>query len=408
MTSFVLSIRGNVMKNISFLFGAFLGRFIIMLYLSFFTIASVNADSSGDAVSYSPSPSSPAKGINFFYLDGRDQEDLVQVAEKLFYGDGAGKGTRSDISTRFNNTFKGIKEAGFEWVRLLISKDFYQIYANRCGFDMGEVYPLFADKHASVLTNLIEKIAEKDLKIEVVLSGTKWFKEPDNDILFFESILLSIPSENIDMVMLGGDVQPANAKYQAEWLKKVLPHFLNHEHVVLKKLNYLFDTVTYRNKKQAANYVTWVTQEFPSLKYLPVNLYNRSLPPSSDWQEYAKAINEYADIYRSANRPLWIDEYGFRLSNTSEKETYTEADRVEYLKGFHHPLFCVEEPPAAYLIWTAGNDRYESNPEKDHDRTPFGLFEGYIGNIPVTGNAWSELSLFNTDSSYCERLNELD
>ena len=396
------------MKNISFLFGAFLGRFIIMLYLSFFTIASVNADSSGDAVSYSPSPSSPAKGINFFYLDGRDQEDLVQVAEKLFYGDGACKGTRSDISTRFNNTFKGIKEAGFEWVRLLISKDFYQIYANRCGFDMGEVYPVLADKHASVLTNLIEKIAEKDLKIEVVLSGTKWFKEPDNDILFFESILLSIPSENIDMVMLGGDVQPANAKYQAEWLKKVLPHFLNHEHVVLKKLNYLFDTVTYRNKKQAANYVTWVTQEFPSLKYLPVNLYNRSLPPSSDWQEYAKAINEYADIYRSANRPLWIDEYGFRLSNTSEKETYTEADRVEYLKGFHHALFCVEEPPAAYFIWTAGNDRYESNPEKDHDRTPFGLFEGYIGNIPVTGNAWSELSLFNTDSSYCERLNELD
>ena len=396
------------MKNISFLFSAFLNRFITKLCLSLFIISSANAVSKDDAVSYSPSSSSPAKGINFFYLDGREQEDLVQIAEKLFYGDDACKGTRSDISTRFNKTLKGIKEAGFEWVRLLISKDFYQIYANRCGFIMEDIYPDLADKHLTVLTNLIENIAEKGLKIEIVLSGTKWFKEPEKDILFFESILLGIPSQHIDMVMLGGDVQPANAKYQAKWLKKVLPHFLNHEHVVLKKLNYLFDTVTYRDKTQAANYVKWVTQEFPFLKYLPVNLYNRSLAPGSNWQEYAKAINEYADIYRSANRPLWIDEYGFRLSNTSEKETYSEADRVEYLKGFHHAMFCVEKPPAAHFIWTAGNDRYNSNPEKDHDRTPFGLFEGYTDNMPVTGDAWRELSLFNTDSSYCERLNELD
>ncbi len=395
------------MKNISFLFGAFLNRFIIMLYLSFFTIASVNADSIDNAVSYSPSPASPAKGINFFYLDGRDQEDLVQIAEKLFYGDSACKGTRPDISTRFNNTLKNIKNAGFEWVRLLISKDFYHIYANRCGFDMEEVYPALADKHVTVLTNLIENIAEEGLKIEIVLSGTKWFKEPEKDILFFESILLGIPSEHIDMVMLGGDVQPANAKYQAEWLKKVLPHFLNHGHDVLKNLNYLFDTVTYRNKKQAANYVAWVTQEFPSLRYLPVNLYNRSLPPSSDWQEYAKAINEYADIYRSAGRPLWIDEYGFRLSNTSEIETYTEADRVEYLKGFHYAMFCSGQPPAAHFIWTAGNDRYNSNPEKDHDRTPFGLFESYINSMPVTGDAWRELTSFNTNSTYCEQLSKL-
>ncbi|MFD3435100.1 glycoside hydrolase 5 family protein [Alteromonas macleodii] len=396
------------MKNISFLFCAFLSRFIITLFLSFFTITSVNASNKDVAISSSPSPSHPAKGINFFYLDGRDQEDLVQIAEKLFHGDDACKGTRPNISKRFENTLKDIKKAGFEWVRLLISKDFYQIYANRCGFDMKEIYPVLADKHVSVLTNLIENIAEEDFKIEVVLSGTKWFKEPENDILFFESILLGIPSQHINMVMLGGDVQPANAKYQAEWLKKVLPHFLNHKHGVLKKLNYLFDTVTYRNTKQTASYIAWVTQEFPSLKYLPVNLYNRSLPPGSVWQEYAKVLNEYMDIYRSAGRPLWIDEYGFRLSNTSEKEIYTEADRAEYLKGFNHALFCAKQPPAAHFIWTAGNDRYNTNPAKDHDRTPFGLFEGYTDNMPVTGDAWSELSLFNKDSSYCERLNEPD
>ena len=116
------------MKNRSFLFGAFLNRFIIVLCLSLFIISSANADSIDDAVSSSPSPSSPAKGINFFYLDGRDQEDLVQIAEKLFYGDDACKGTRPDISKRFKSTLKDIKKAGFGWVRLLISKDFYQIY----------------------------------------------------------------------------------------------------------------------------------------------------------------------------------------------------------------------------------------------------------------------------------------
>ncbi|GFD83041.1 hypothetical protein KUL118_59030 [Tenacibaculum sp. KUL118] len=390
------------MESTRSLFGSNFSRFIITLCFSFFTDVCVNADSTGIA----PSPFNAAKGINFFYLDGRDQEDLIQVAEKLLHGDGACKGTRPNVAKRFNNTLNEIKQAGFEWVRLLISKDFYHIYANRCGFNMNEIYPVMAESHINVLKNLIESINKEGLKIEVVLSGTKWFKEPEKDILFFESILLGIPSQHINMVMLGGDVQPANAKYQAEWLKKVLPHFLNHTHADLKKLNYLFDTVTYRNKKQATNYVAWVTQEFSALKYLPVNLYNRSLAPGAAWQEYARVINEYAEIYRSAGLPLWIDEYGFRVSNTSEKETYTEADRVEYLKGFHHALFCAEEPPAAHFIWTAGNDRYESNPEKDHDRTPFGLFEGYTGNIPVTGDAWRELTFFNTNSDYCAQLSK--
>ncbi|WP_272966795.1 hypothetical protein [Alteromonas australica] len=393
-----------MMINKSFFWQALLNRLLVTLCLNFFIIVSAYADGNKTTLSISQ----PAKGINFFYLDGRDQEDLVQVAEKLYYGDDACKGTRAHVSKRFKNTLKSIKQAGFKWVRLLISKDFYHIYANRCGFNMEEVYPVLAEKHVNVLTNLIENIAQEGLKIEVVLSGTKWFAEPENDILFFESILLGIPSQHIDMVMLGGDVQPANAKYQADWLKKVLPHFLNHELIELGALNYLFDTVTYRNKEQATNYVAWVTQEFPTLEYLPVNLYNRSLPPGSVWQDYAKAINEYAEIYRKSNLPLWIDEYGFRLSNNSEEEKYTEADRVEYLKGFHHALFCNKQSPAAHFIWTAGNDRYKASPEKDYGRTPFGLFESYTDNMPVTGDAWRELSLFNTGSSYCERLNELD
>lgn len=357
-------------------------------------------------INFPTSTSKPAKGINFFYLDGRDQEDLVQVAQKLYFGSDTCKGSRPNISERFENTLKEIKLAGFEWIRLLVSKDFYTIYASRCGFNIEKVYPVLANEHLTVLSNLIERIANHDLKIEIVLSGTKWFAEPENDIIFFESILNGIPLTPVDMIMLGGDVQPANARYQADWLKKVLPHFLNHKRPDIAAENYLFDTVTYRSKKQALAYIKWVKSEFPTLKYLPVNLYNRSLPPGSNWQSYSKAIGEYVDIYHKANLPLWIDEYGFRLSNKTEEENYTEADRVEYLKGFYHALSCTGQSPAAYFIWTAGNDRYKSNPNKDHDRTPFGLFNGYEKDKPITTDAWTEAALFNTTSLYCKQFIE--
>ncbi|AFS38836.1 hypothetical protein [Alteromonas macleodii] len=110
------------MKNISFLFCAFLSRFIITLFLSFFTITSVNA--SNKDVAISSSPSHPAKGINFFYLDGRDQEDLVQIAEKLFHGDDACKGTRPNISKRFENTLKNIKKRVLNGFGYLLVKIF--------------------------------------------------------------------------------------------------------------------------------------------------------------------------------------------------------------------------------------------------------------------------------------------
>lgn len=351
-----------------------------------------------------PSVSHPAKGVNFFYLNGRDQEDFVQVAEKLFFGDNACKGIRADISERFENSLKEIKSAGFDWVRLLVSKDFYNIYAPRCGFSMDEIYPVLADKHLSVLAQLVGKVAEHGLKIELVLSGTRWFADPRNDVRFFESILLGIPLEHVNMIILGGDVQPSNAQYQADWLLQVLPHFLNHKYSSLASQNYLFDTVTYRNKDQALAYVKWVKKHFPQLSYLPVNLYNRTLPPSSSWRDYSTALKEFIAIYKQANLPLWIDEYGFRLSNESESVQYTEADRVAYLKGFYHALSCENPITAAYFIWTAGNDRHVSFPDKDTDRTPFGLFRGYENNKPITTPAWDEVALFNTTSSYCEQL----
>ncbi|WP_288389106.1 hypothetical protein [uncultured Alteromonas sp.] len=389
-------------KKITLLKKIFVYRFIIGLSVGFIYTSLVYSQE----ISVPPSVSKPAKGVNFFYLNGRDQEDLVQVAEKLYFGDDACKGTRSNIAPRFENSLIEIKAAGFEWVRLLVSKDFYEIYAPRCGFKVEEIYPALAEKHLAVLSELIERVAGHGLKIELVLSGTKWFADPKNDITFFQSILLGVPLQQVNMIILGGDVQPANAQYQADWLLQVLPYFLNHKRNDLASQNYLFDTVTYRDKKQASIYVEWVKKHFPQLNYLPINIYSRSLPPKSSWRDYSNEISEYVEIYKQAELPLWIDEYGFRLSNTSENTNYTEVDRVEYLKGFYHALSCKNTLPAAYFIWTAGNDRHLAAPNRDHDRTPFALFSGYEDEKPITTPAWNEVASFNTTPSYCEQFVE--
>ena len=73
------------------------------------------------------------------------------------------------------------------------------------------------------------------------------------------------------------------------------------------------------------------------------------------------------------------------------------------MKGFYHALSCENAITAAYFIWTAGNDRHVSFPDKDTNRTPFGLFSGYKNNKPITTPAWDEVALFNTTSSYCDQ-----
>lgn len=346
------------------------------------------------------------RGVNLFYLDGRDQEDLPQVIQKLADGDNACKGTNKEIKARLHNTLKAAKEAGFNWIRLLIGRGFYQIYSSRCQYSMTAIYPLLPAEQASSINHLLREISTFGFTIELVLGGSEGFSETSNDIIFFESILKQLDHSSIGMVMLGGDAQPARVKRHADWLLSVYHHFTQHS-TNLKTLNYSFDTVTYRNIKDFEDYLNWTLTHIPDIPVIAINLYNRSLPPGADWQAYSRAITPFLAAYQSVakHKPAWVDEYGFRLSNPAEDVQYTTKDQLAYFRGFTHAIRCSTKLTMATFAWTIGNDRYNADPSKDYKNTPFGLFTGYEQNIPVIQPAWQWLSSANQNIDLCKQLN---
>lgn len=345
------------------------------------------------------------RGVNLFYLDGRDQEDLPQVIQKLADGDHACKGTNKEIKARLHNTLKAAKDAGFNWIRLLIGRGFYQIYSSRCQYSMTAIYPEFPTAQASAINKLLHEISTYGFTVELVLGGSDRFSDTSNDIIFFESVLTQLDHSSIGMVMLGGDVQPARVKRHADWLTAVYRHFTRHP-TNLKTLNYSFDTVTYQNTQDLKDYVNWTLTHLPDIPVIAINLYNRSVPPGADWQAYSKAIAPFLAAYQSvANyKPAWVDEYGFRLSNPGEDVLYTTKDQLAYFKGFTHATRCSTTLTMATFAWTIGNDRYIADPSKDFKNTPFGLFAGYKQNMPVVQPAWQWLSGANQDNDICEAL----
>ena len=158
-------------------------------------------------------------------LDGRDQEDLPQVVQKLNYGDPACKGSRTEIKLRLRNTLNNIQQSGFSWVRLLFGPGGFKIYANRCNLDLSKVYPAISPQYVEEFNHLLQIIGEYNLNIELVLSGSKGFHDLKHDLQFFESVLTQLDMTHIKLIMLGGDVQPANNKRHATWLKTMFDVF---------------------------------------------------------------------------------------------------------------------------------------------------------------------------------------
>lgn len=342
------------------------------------------------------------RGVNLFYLDGRDQEDLPQITQKLINGDAACKGTKENILLRLRNTLKAAKEGGFNWIRLLIGKGFYQIYASRCRYNMDDIYPSLPKDQATAINLLLQEIRSFDFNIELVLGGSHGFTDIDSDIIFFDSILTQINLDNIGMIMLGGDIQPARIERHANWITKIYQHFSNLDSSI-GQLNYSFDTVTYSNIKDFKNYLLWTIENFPDIPVIAINLYNRSLPPGADWRAYSHVITPYLNTFRTiaGNKVAWVDEYGFRLSTPNEKIQYDKIDQLSYYKGFFHATRCISDLKIATFAWTIGNDKYMSNPAKDFQRTPFGLFSGYSNNNPTPLPAWEWLIQTNSNKSFC-------
>ncbi|MDY6929435.1 MAG: hypothetical protein SWN10_20295 [Pseudomonadota bacterium] len=347
-------------------------------------------------------------GINFFYLDGRDQEGLPQLMQKLALGDSACKGTREGINKRFHATLTELKSAGYNWVRVLVGQGFYQIYSSRCNIPMSQVYPVLSPNQAAILNTLLEGITGYGFTLELVLGGSAKFSDTQGDIRFFESILTQIDLSNVGLVMLGGDVQPTRSKKHKDWLLMLYRHFTQHTSPELRQLNYSFDTVTYPQIAHFESYLKWVKQSMPSLPVVSINLYNRSLPAGAKWYQYYEAIQPYLKAYDSSGltQSPWIDEYGFRLSNPPEQTHFTEDDQLAYVKGLTYAIYCNSTTPIPAFIWTAGNDRYLADPSRDLERTPYGLFRSYANNTPVPTKAFNWIKEFHTDTSACKALEQ--
>ncbi|WP_158966988.1 hypothetical protein [Paraglaciecola sp. L3A3] len=358
--------------------------------------------------------SEPVKGVSLFYLNGRDQEDLPQLIEKLYHGENACKGTTIGVEKRFINTLNELKQSGVNWVRLLIGKGFYEIYKNRCDFDLQQIYPKMSKTHIEAINHFLAFLTrpEFNFNIEIVLGGSKNFADAEHDIEFFDSILSQINKTNINMVMLGGDVQPSRVTYHAKWIKRIFHFFDNHPDPALKHLNYSFDTVTYRNSEDLKSYLDWVKQNIPTASVVTLNLYVH-LPKGevkNTNSYHQQVISNALQIYRESgiNKPLWIDEFGFKLETEQSQLIESYQNQKEYYQSYFLSTLCTNKNSLQNSIpgflWVVGNDRYLADPSKDGPRTPFGLFAGFKQNQPITQSAWAIVQHYYRNTS-CENTN---
>jgi hypothetical protein len=360
----------------------------------------INAEDVNPAI---PEIKQGVTGVSLFYLDGRDQEDLPQVVQKLNYGDTACKGSRTEIELRLRNTLNNIQQSGFSWVRLLFGPGGFKIYANRCNLDLSKVYPVISPQYVEEFNHLLQIIGEYNLNIELVLSGSKGFHDLKHDLQFFESVLTQLDMTHIKLIMLGGDVQPANNKRHATWLKTMFDVFARNP--AYSHTPFSFDTVTYPDLAEFKQYVSWVNKHLPDLSIVPVNLYYRALPSGSSWQQYSKQITKYISAFRQIDNTsiIWVDEFGFRLSTSQEQTKLNAADQLAYYKGVIHATQCNGSNLITPLFaWAAGNDRYLADPGRDAKRTPFGLYDGYQNNQPVESISWQYIRKFNNSATPCD------
>lgn len=353
--------------------------------------------------------SQPVKGATLFYLNGRDQEDLPQIIEKLSDGDSACNGTTSYIDERLDETLSSLKSAGVNWIRVLVGRQEYHTYRNKCGIDFdNDIYPVMSQTYIDKLNYFLSKLTSPqfNFKIELLLAGKQGFGEINNDKLFFESILEGVSAKNIGLVMLGGDVQPLITSH-GNWVKEMYSYFSTHSNSKLRTFAYSFDTITYNTPQQMKSYVTWVKDNIPGIPVISINLYLRDAPSTSS-STYQNQIKAYLEAYDEvgAYQPAWIDEYGFRLSSPTEPQQYDHIDQWEYYGGFLAETRChsgyLKGRSYPSFAWTAGLDLHLANPSLDTNRTPWGLFSGYnSSNEPIVYPAWNLFSNFNNLSTGC-------
>jgi hypothetical protein len=356
---------------------------------------------------------SPVKGISFFYLDGRVNENLPALIQELPYEDSA-------MAERLEKTIDEMRESGFNWVRILISKVHYS--------DFDDIYPSISIKEAEKINTFIDyfRSGDNQFKIELVLDagfidGTR-LRDIENDAIFFQSILSQIDTTGIELVMLGGDLMPCNYTSlmlvdetlcdedgpgnnwnDAEWIRFQLSYFTNHNLDKLRKLQYSFDTITYPTVKTFMTYLEWVKNNV--IAFMPVvsvsGYYAQSGATESD---YLAHFNALVNAYEASgiDKPFLLDEYGFAL-----EEIVSEKERFIYLKGFLQATRCRNGVDTSLfypsMAWVAASDQLGKITVPNGTKF-YGLVDQYNSDSsPVVSQSWNLIKWFNTTDDVCSK-----
>ncbi len=363
----------------------------------------------------------PVIGVTFFYLDGKREENLTLVIQKLASGD-------EGIRKRLLQTVNEIKKSGFNWVRIMISGGLYKQYDYlfpEYAYDQ-DIYPLMSRNEAMKINDFLDYLRDgtDGLKIELVLSSIfvtdTNMRDKKNDAMFFESILEQIDTTGIELITLGVDIMPCNIISliliddtvcdengpnddwnDAQWVKYQLDYFYNNPIDRLRKLNYSFDTITYPTIDAFKTYLKWVSENV--LSYVPVvsvSAYYRQ--EGATEFDYLSHYNSLLDAYTESgiNKPFWLDEYGFGL-----KDPFTEKDAFLYFKGFLRATRCKDGVDSSLfypsMVWAIGSDRVR-DVVRPANLDYCGLFHKYDpGNSPVVSQSWDLIKWFNNTQEVC-------
>ncbi|MBU1417906.1 MAG: hypothetical protein KKI15_05440 [Proteobacteria bacterium] len=366
---------------------------------------------------------SPVKGVSFFYLDGRRDENQIILIQELPAGDEA-------ISVRLAKTIAEIKISGFNWVRIIISKNHYKMYDEKYPeYDYSQdIYPLMSSDEAIKINSFIDNFRKgtDGLKIELLLTAgfidNTTMRDKQNDALFFESILKQIDTTGIELVMLGGDMMPCNIISlvavddticdedgpkgdwnDAEWIRFQLDYFSNNPIDRLRNLNYSFDTITYPTVNAFKTYLEWVKNNV--ISYIPiVSVSAYYARPGATEKDYLSHFNDLVNAYAESglNKPFWFDEYGFGLH-----DFYSEKDTFLYFKGFLQSTRCKNGVDSSLfypsVAWVVGSDR-DTNIVWPINLKSYGLFQGYnLKNSPIVGQTWELIKWFNNTEGVCSK-----
>lgn len=337
----------------------------------------------------------PPKGVTLFYLDGGAQ-DFPWILENQ---------TEPSARAKIDSLLASYRAAGVTWIRLLIGSWIANSYPNpsyaeiervnsflaitRSGSNAGKFKIELVFVHPRDAAGMAEAPPCSQSKAWVAA----WMDAIDFDNNRIGSIVIDgdlSPCEPVGAGWACGESSTPAAASHAAWIENVWPWFVGRWPGWQGKAGYeLILGQDDNTAERLAHNVDWALQNTPSIPRIMGSLYFE-LSPGSPWTDYADQTMTYLNRYdQVSTKPLWIDEYGMRLTAAGSNPHFTEVDQAAYFDGFLGATSCWATRGYPRFAWVGGNDY------------PLvstwgwaGLFSGFSGTAPVARPAWGSVSLY--------------